>query len=42
MALFGLQRLLIARWLDRGGQSDGSLLLAPGSALTSGDSSQAT
>ena len=42
MALFGLQRLLIARWLDRNGQSDGSLLLAPGSALTGGDSSEAT
>ena len=40
--LFGLQRLLIARWLDRNGQNDASLLFAPGSALTGGDSSEAT
>jgi hypothetical protein len=41
MALFGLQRLLVARWLDRGDQSDGLFLLAPDSALAD-DSSNAT
>jgi hypothetical protein len=33
MALFGLHRLLVARWLDGSGQSNALFLLGPGTAL---------
>jgi hypothetical protein len=39
MALFGLRRLLIARWLDKNGQSNGLALAAGGSALASDSAS---
>jgi hypothetical protein len=42
MALFGLRRLLIARWLDRNARSDGLFMVAQGSALATSPASDAT
>ena len=42
MSLFGLRRLLIARWLDRNERSDGLFAIAPSSALAVDSASEAT
>jgi hypothetical protein len=42
MVLFGLRRLLIARWLDRKDRSDGLFAVASGSALATDSASEAT
>jgi hypothetical protein len=41
MALFGLRRLLIARWQDRNNGSDGLMTLVPGSAFSGESTSEA-
>ena len=41
MALFGVRRLLVARWHDRNDRSEAVLVVGPASALTAGSASEA-